>query len=212
MKFLVFGVLAFALAFCGIGDRLKALQDSSDSGSNTSTNSGSTAKTGDTSAEKAEMTAAQRSIADGGTEMRWDDQGITWKLPSGWNKMEVRKESLNYGSPATGFLIGTISTMSADFPSEISLNATYTSSLEQLKQGKYESARWLEIDGVKGVEFIEAAPEEKDGIRRYQWIAFRNYQGQNQQLNIMLSTKQSNFEKQRDTFTAIMYSMKIPKG
>ena len=102
--------------------------------------------------------------------------------------------------------------MSSSFPSEVSVNATYTSALEQLKQGKYETVRWLEIDGVKGVEWVEAMPEDKDGARRHQWIAFRQFQGQNQQLNIMVSTKGSNFDKQRDTFAAIMYSMKIPKG
>ena len=62
------------------------------------------------------------------------------------------------------------------------------------------------------VALAEAMPEDKEGARRHQWIAFRNYQGQNQQLNIMVSTKGSNFDKQRDTFAAIMYSMKIPKG
>lgn len=164
------------------------------------------------SAEKAKPTAAQQAIIDGGSETKWDAQGLSWKLPTGWPQMQIVKESLNYGSPATGFLIATISVMPATFPAEVSLNATHASSLEQLKQGKYETVRWLEIDGVKGVEWIEAMPEDKDGARRHQWIAFRNYQGQNQQLNIMVSTKGSNFDKQRDTFAAILYSMKIPKG
>ena len=101
--------------------------------------------------------------------------------------------------------------MGDDFPSDISLKATYDSSLQQLKNGKYESARYLEIDGIKGVEFLEAVPEDKDGIRRYQWIAFRKYQGQNQQLNIMLSTTQNKWDKHKDEFPAIMYSMKIAK-
>lgn len=211
MKILGLGVLAFALAFCGLGDRLKGL--TGDSGSNTgSSSNSSTAKKDDSKTEKAEMSSAQQSISDGGTEAKWDDQGISWKLPKGWNKMEVRKESFNYGSPTVGFLIGSISVMPSSFPSETSIEATYTSSLEQLKQGKYEKVRWLEIDGVKGVEWVEAMPEDKDGARRHQWIAFRNYQGQNQQLNIMVSTKGSNFDKQRDSFAAIMYSMKIPKG
>ncbi len=211
MKILGFGVLAFALAFCGIGDRLEGL--TGDSGSNSGSSSNSTATTkDDPKAEKAEMTSAQQSISDGATEVKWDNQGMSWKLPKGWNKMDVRKESFNYGSPAVGFLIGSISVMPSSFPSDSSIEATYTSSLEQLKQGKYEKVRWLEIDGVKGVEWVEAMPEDKDGARRHQWIAFRNYQGQNQQLNIMVSTKGSNFDKQRDTFAAIMYSMKIPKG
>ncbi len=204
------GILVLAMTFCNLGERLEQLKGSSDAG--TSSNSSSTTPSTGTEVERAEMTSAQRAIADGGTEVMWDEQGISWKLPDGWKKMDVRKEGFNYGSPATGFLIGTISTMAASFPSESSINATYESSLEQLKQGKYETVRWLEIDGVKGVEWLEAIPEDKDGPRRHQWIGFRNYQGQNQQLNIMVSTKGSNFDKQRDTFAAIMYSMKIPKG
>jgi hypothetical protein len=208
MKFLGFGLLAFTFAFCGIGDRLKGLSGSTESNSSTRSDP-STADDGQV--EKAEMTTGQKAIADGATEVKWDEQGMSWKLPAGWPKMEVRKESLNYGSPANGFLIGTISVMSADFPSEASLKATYSSALEQLKQGKYEKVRWVEIDGVKGVEWVEAMPEDKDGARRHQWIGARTYQGQNQQLNIMVSTKGTNFDKQRETFAAIMYSMKIAK-
>ena len=51
----------------------------------------------------------------------------------------------------------------------------------------------------------------KDGPRRHQWIAFRRYLGQNQQLNIMLSSDGDKFDPKRDAFAAIMYSMKIPK-
>jgi hypothetical protein len=208
-SFLSLGLIIFALTFCGLGERLKQLSGSTESNSTASTN---TTKASSTAAEKPKPTSAQQSIIDGATETSWPDQGMSWRLPSGWPKMEVRKESFNYGSPANGFLIASISVMPSEFPSATSLDATYTSALEQLKQGKYETVRWLEIDGVKGVEWIEAMPEDKDGPRRHQWIGFRNYQGQNQQLNVMVSTKGSSFEKQRDTFAAIMYSMKIPKG
>jgi hypothetical protein len=102
--------------------------------------------------------------------------------------------------------------MPDSFPADVSIKATYDSALEQLKQGKYKSVRWLEIDGVKGVEWVESPPEEKDGIRRHQWIAFRKYQGQNQQLNIILSTDQSKFDKQEDAFSAILYSLTAAKG
>lgn len=214
MKSLVgFGVLLFALSFCGLGDRLKQLQGGTPDNSTGSSNSSSTSsKSGDSKFDKPEMTSAQRSIADAGVDVNWDEQGITWKVPTSWKKMDVKKESLNYGNVGEGFLIASISVMPDSFPAETSIDATYDSALEQLKQGKYENVRWLEIDGVKGVEWTEAMPEEKDSPRRHQWIAFRRYQGQNQQLNIMVSTKGSNFEKNRDTFAAIMYSMKIPKG
>ncbi len=206
------GVITFALTFCGMGERLKQLSGSGGSGTNSASSNGSSTSSPSGSIENPKPTAAQQAIIDGGTETTWSEQGISWRLPSGFKKMSVMKESLNYGSPATGFLIASISVMPDNFPSETSAEAYYAQALEQLKQGKYENVRWLEIDGVKGVEWVESMPEIKDGARRHQWIAFRRYLGQNQQLNIMVSTDGDKFEKHRDTFAAIMYSMKIPKG
>jgi hypothetical protein len=207
------GLIIFALTFCGLGERLKQATSSGGSGGSNSAPAGASK---DPSAggtvEKPAPTAAQQTIMDGSTQVDWGEQGISWKLPSGFKKMSVMKESLNYGSPATGFLIASISVMPDNFPAETSVDAYYSQALEQLKQGKYESVRWLEIDGVKGVEWVEAMPEVKDGARRHQWIAYRRYLGQNQNLNVMISTDGDKFEKHRDTFAAIMYSMKIPKG
>lgn len=208
---LAFGVLTFALTFCGLGDRLKNLGGSSGTGG--SSNSDTTrSDSGGSGAEKPTLTAEQQRIQDSAIETKWDAQGISWKLPPGWPQMQMLKESANFGAPGVGFLNASISIMPANFPSDSSIDATYTQAIEMLKQGKYESVRWLEIDGVKGVEWVEAMPEIKDGARRHQWIAFRNYQGQNQQLNIMISTDGNKFDPKRDTFAAIMYSMKIAKG
>ena len=210
MKLLSFGIVLFALTFCGLGERLRQVGSSN---SNGTTSNSTTRSTGDDSdAEKPSLTSAQQAIQDSATEVKWPEQGISWKLPAGWPKMNVMKESFNYGSPADGFLIASISTMPDSFPSDISIKATYDSALELLKQGKYEKVRWLDLDGVTGVEWVEAPPETKDGIRRHQWIGFRKYQGQNQQVNIILSTNGDKFEKQEDAFAAILYSMKIPKG
>lgn len=208
MKIIVLsGILLFALSFCGLSEKLKSI-----SGGSTSNSSSDTSKTSAAGeAEQPKLSASQQSIIDSGSEVKWDDQGISWKLPQGWKKMDVKKESFNYGSPDNAFLIASISVMANDFPSDISLKATYDSALQQLKNSKYENVRYVMIDGIKGVEWTEAMPEDKDGPRRFQWIAFRNYQGQNQQLNIMLSTRGSNFEKHRDDFPAVMYSMKIAK-
>lgn len=206
------GFIFFALSFCGLGDKLKGLTGQSNSNSQSTGTTPSKSSSSDSSVEKATLTGAQQAIQDAGTETKWDDQAISWKLPASWKKMSATKQMFNYGSPDNAFLIATISNLPDSFPPEVSLTATYESSLELLKQGKYEKVRWLEIDGVKGVEWWESMPEGKDDARRLQWIAFRNYQGQNQQLNIMLSTKGTNFDKHRDDFPAIMYSMKIPKG
>jgi len=210
---LTLGLITFALTFCGLGERLKGLTGGGSSTGSNSTSSNAGSGSGDSSpaAEKPTLTASQQSIQNASSEVNWAEQNISFKLPSGWPKMDVKKESFNYGSPANGFLIASISVMPDSFPADVSIKATYDSALEQLKQGNYENVRWLEIDGVKGVEWTEAL-KEKDGIRRHQWIAFRRFQGQNQQLNVMVSTNGEKFDKQKDTFAAIMYSMKIAKG
>ena len=212
--FVSLAVFFFALSFCNLSEKLSGLKGDSttnqNSSSSSTTNSSKTS-TKDESAEKPKLTDAQQAILDSGQETKWDEQGISWTLPKNWKKMNVGKTSFNYSSPDLAFLIGTISVMPDDFPSDVSLKANYESALQQLKNGNYENVRYVEIDGIKGVEFIEAMPEDKTGPRRHQWIAFRNYQGQNQQLNMMLSTKGINFDKYRDDFAAVMYSMKIAK-
>jgi hypothetical protein len=217
MKFIAFGVFIFALTFCGITDRVKqgiekiSSPSNYNTASNSSNSNSATSSAGDKSAEIPVLTSEQKATLEGGQETEWSDQGMSWSLPKGWKKMNQTKEMFNYSSPDNAFLIATISTLPDNFPVEVSLKATYESSLQQLKNGKYENARYVEIDGVKGVEFIETMPESKDDPRRHQWIAFRNYQGKTQQLNIMLSTKGNNFEKHRNDFPAVLYSMKIQK-
>ena len=203
------GVLVAALSFCGLSERLKGLTDSSGSGSNSSTSNSSTP--GSAKAEKPKLSVAQQSIVDAGSETPWDDQGLSWKLPAGWKKMDVKKESFNYQSPDNAFLLVNISVMPDNFPMDVSLNAYHEQALQQLKNGKYEAVRLVEIDGIPGVEFVEAMPEDKSGPRRHQWIGYRNYLGQKQQLNVMTSTKGTNFAKHTDDFQAILYSMKATK-
>ena len=216
MKSLVtLGLISFALTFCGLGDKLKQLTGAPDANSNpASTNSNSNSATKSSSSdtvEKPKLTSQQQTILDTGIEAKWDDQGITWRLPMGWSKMDVKKESFNYKSSDNAFLLVNISPMPDTFPMDVSLKAYFDQAMQQLKNGKYESVRMLEIDGVQGVEFTEAPPEGKDDPRRHQWIAYRTYLGQKQMLNVMTSTKGTNFEKHKDDFPAILYSMKLVK-
>ena len=205
-------LIMFALSFCGLSEKFKSLQGGANSGGNTGSNSStSSTKSGSTDAEKPTLTPAQEQAIAGGDIVNWDQQGIQWTVPKGWKKMDVSKTAFNYQSPDLAFLLVNISEMSDDFPMDISLKAYYDQAMQQLKQGHYESVRMLNIDGIDGVEFVEAAPEEKDGIRRHQWIAYRSYLGQKQQLNVMTSTSQSKFDKHKDDFAAIMYSMKATK-
>ena len=207
---LLVGSIFFALSFCGLSEKLKGLSGGTNtSNSNTTSSNSSTSST--TSAEKAKPTAAQQSIIDGGTEMKWDDQGISWRLPAGWKKTMVNKTMFNYTSGDNAFLIVNISDLGDSFPIDVSLKAYQEQALQQLKNGKYTDVKVVEIDGIAGVEFTEAPPDSKDDVRRHQWIAYRRYLGKVQQLSVMTSTRSTNFDKHTDDFTAILYSMKATK-
>lgn len=211
MKLLMLvAAFGFFVSLCGLTEKLRSISSGGQSNSQSDTPSKS-GNSSDGEVEKAKLTSEQQAIADAATETRWEDQGISWRLPSGWKKTDIKKENALFSGPDGTFLIPTISVMPDDFPSDVSLKATYDSALQQLKNGKYETVRYVEIDGIKGVEWLETMPEDKSGPRRHQWIAFRRYLGQNQQLNIMLSTKGSNFDRHRTDFPAILYSMKIGK-
>lgn len=214
-----FGILFFALTFCGITDKIKeSVEDaskSSDSTTNSKTDSNSTDTAKDNSNESGEKvekpnpSAKQQEIIDNGKRVVWEEQGMGWVLPEGWNKMQVSKTMFNYGSPATGFLIVNISSLGADFPTDTSLKAYYDQSIQKKSEGGLDLVRYLEIDNVKGIEFVEAMPEDKGDPRRYQWIGYRNYNNQVQMINVIISTDGSKFNDKSDTFGAILYSMKF---
>ncbi len=210
MKFISLGIILFALTFCGLTDKLKQMGSGS-ANSNASNSNPSSSSNSSPTADKAKPSSTQQAIIDGGNETKWDDQGLSWKLPAGWKKMDVKKEAFNYQSPDNAFLLVSVSPMADNFPMDISMKAYYDQAMQQLKNGKYEAVKMVDIDGITGVEFVEAMPEDKSGPRRHQWIAYRTYLGQKQQLNVMTSTKGSNFEKHLDDFSAILYSMKAVK-
>src|SRR6267142_29897 len=168
-------VLGFALSLCNL---TKSKNTNSPAGSGTSSSAGGI------TAEKAQPTAAQTAALAGGQTVKWDQQGMSWTLPPNWTKVTDERASFMARSPG-GFdaanLIVSISAMAEDFPTEASLKATYDGDKTRLKNGELDELRWLEIDGVKGIQFRESNPEKPDGFRRTQWITFRKYAGQVQQ-------------------------------
>jgi hypothetical protein len=181
--------------------------------STTSTGTSTSADvTGGQEVEHAQPSAAQLSALEGGQEVKWDQQGMTWTLPKDWKKMSVDTKSLLWSSHSggdLGSLIVNISPMGEDFPTDISLKAFYDGAVTRKKNGEVDEVRWLELDGVKGVAFREAVPEGKDDPRRLQWLTYRKFAGQTQMVNLMLATAGRSFEKYQDTFYAILYSTKL---
>ena len=99
--------------------------------------------------------------------------------------------------------------MDEKFPTDASIQAFYDQAKTRAKNGEVDEVKWLEIDGLKGVEFREANPEKPDGFRRLQWMAYRKFAGQVQLVNVMLATDGKNFKRHQDAMYGILYSTKL---
>ncbi|HWT02071.1 MAG TPA: hypothetical protein VN256_17610 [Pyrinomonadaceae bacterium] len=188
--------------------------DAASSGaSTTSAGSASSADaSGGQAVERPQPTAAQLAAIEGGQEAKWDQQGMTWTVPKDWKQMSAETKSLLWGSRSGGdmaSLIVNISPMDENFPTDVSLKAFYDGAVTRRKNGEVDEVRWLELDGVKGVAFRETKPEGAEDARRLQWITYRKFAGQTQMVNLMLATTGRSFEKNQDTFYAILYSTKL---
>jgi hypothetical protein len=200
-------MMVLVVAACNLSDKFKKADTSSSNTSNSNTSS-SNSTAGDEPAEKPNPTAAQTAALANGQDVKWDEQGISWTLPASWKKQGVSTNSFQYGANGA-FLIVAISPMAPDFPTAISLNANHESAKVRKKNGEVDEVKWLELDGVRGVQFRESKPQMGDDIRRLHWMTYRKFAGQTQLVNFILSTSGGKFDDRQDELYAILYSTKL---
>ncbi|HEX9421839.1 MAG TPA: hypothetical protein VF899_01255 [Pyrinomonadaceae bacterium] len=200
-------VLGFALSLCNLTNKLKSSNNKNGPGKSASSSSDSSGE-----AEHATPTAAQLQALAGGQTVKWDQQGMSWTVPPQWKEVTNESKELVWDSPGgseAANLIVSISPMDESFPADISIKAYYDQAKSRAKNGEVDEVKWLEIDGLKGVQFREANPEKPDGFRRLQWMAYRKYAGQLQFVNLMLSSNGRGFPRHQDEMYGIMYSTKL---
>jgi len=201
-KLLGLTTIVFVMAACNLTNKLKSSNSNSGSSSGTSS-------VGGEPVEKANPTAAQSAAIANGQTVKWDQQGITWTLPANWTKVDVRNESLSYGGGGA-FLTVAISVMpTMENLTETSIKAMHEQARTEQKIGKYDEVKWLELDGVRGVQHRESRQEMAGDIRRLQWRAYRKYAGNTQLITLILSTDSGNFTQHQDALYGILYSTKV---
>jgi hypothetical protein len=201
-------IMVFLLAACNLSDKFKKSGSASSNSSNSNSSTSSDA-TGDEPAEKPNPTAAQTAAIANGQELKWDQQGITWTLPAHWKKSDVSTESLSYGGGGA-YLSVVVSVMpQMEKLTDISSKAMHEAAKTNQKIGKYDEVKWLEIDGVRGVEFRESKPQMDGDIRRLEWQAYRTFAGSTQLLTVILSSNAADFPKHEDELYGILYSTKL---
>ena len=196
-------LLGFALSLCNLSERFK--KSSSTSGSPSSSSSS------DRSAEHGQATSEQAAALAGGQQIKWDRQGMSFTVPPKWTELENESKSFLWHSGGSGAasLNVSISPMDESFPTDASIQAFYDGAKTRAKNGEVDELKWVEIDGLTGVQFREANPEKPDGIRRLQWLAYRKYLGQVQMINLMLACEGKDFDRHKDAMYGILYSTKV---
>jgi hypothetical protein len=195
--------VCFALSLCNLSERLHGGGSTNSSGSTTS---------GGGAAERPQPTAAQTAALAGGKEAKWERQGMSWTVPPQWTENENESKSFMWRSPGgsdAASLIVSISPMDESFPVDASLDGYFESAKSRAKNGEVDEVKWVELDGLKGVQFREANPEKPDGHRRLQWLAYRKYLGQLQMISLMLATQGADFPRHQDAMYGILYSTKV---
>jgi len=195
--------VCFALSLCNLSERLHGGGSTNSSGSTTS---------GGGAAERPQPTAAQTAALAGGKEAKWERQGMSWTVPPQWTENENESKSFMWRSPGgsdEASLIVSISPMDESFPVDASLDGYFESAKSRAKNGEVDEVKWVELDGLKGVQFREANPEKPDGHRRLQWLAYRKYLGQLQMISLMLATQGADFPRHQDAMYGILYSTKV---
>jgi hypothetical protein len=166
-------------------------------------------KTSGAVAEGPNPTDAQRAAVAGGQTAEWTQQEISWTVPQRWSKQTADATSFLWRSPGSwdaANLIVSISAMDASFPVDASINAFYEQAQTRKANGEVNEVRWLMLDGIKGVLFRESAPQAEDNPQRLQWMAYRNYKGQVQLVNVMLASRGKDFARHEDALYGILYS------
>jgi hypothetical protein len=137
---------------------------------------------------------------------------MSWTVPPQWTENENESKSFMWRSPGgsdAASLIVSISPMDESFPVDASLDGYFESAKSRAKNGEVDEVKWVELDGLKGVQFREANPEKPDGHRRLQWLAYRKYLGQLQMISLMLATQGADFPRHQDAMYGILYSTKV---
>src|SRR6266853_128844 len=125
-------LLGLALSLCNLLNKSRNSGSSGSGGSGTSSSNSGTV-------EKAHPNAAQTAALAGGQTAKWDQQGMSWTVPAKWTQTSNEEKSFMWRSPGgseAANLIVNISSMDANFPTDVSIKAYYDAAKSREQNGE----------------------------------------------------------------------------
>ena len=202
MKYiLLFSSLLIVLASCG--------KNETASRSETTRNTPELSKLNNSNSpvfETPKLTDAQKESIAKGKKLEWKINGLSWEIPQDMKRSLERDSILTYRSPSSVTLVASAIRSENEEQIKSMFQKNLDSAVKNEKNNLIEQFRYMEINGIKGFEYIERVPN-RDGWRRHQLIALRVFNGQAQFISVFCGAKAGDFDKYKDLCAAILYSM-----
>ena len=130
--------------------------------------------------------------------------GVKLFLPSGWSIAKDEPNRLDASGPQGMWLAIVMNDYDEEFPVEASLQAYMESAKKEKGVGKLIDWQERVIDGVKGVQRVEALMPDPSDPRRITWVGYRGTVG----INIVASSKSKDFDSCFPTLNQVIGSIK----
>lgn len=129
--------------------------------------------------------------------------GVKVNLPAGWRIERNEADNVLFAGPQGMWVHVVMSEYKPDFPTAASLQAYKIRAEEEKQEGILIACGERIIDGVAGVQRVEAPQAAPDDPRRITWIGYRGTTG----INIVASSKSRDFDgcyPQLDNFIVLI--------
>ena len=152
--------------------------------------------------ERPEPTPAQTAAIAGGQTASWASHGLAWTVPAGWQRQTDTAEQFVWRSPDDAATLSVTATPMPEALATTGLAAIYDEALDQQRQGAYSEVRLLEIGGVRGVQFRDAA-------ERVHWHAYYTAGGATRLVNVVVHSTPEGVARSADALYGVLYSMEV---
>jgi hypothetical protein len=166
-------------------------------------------------------TPAQAAVTASFQTIRWEKQGLTFKVPPGWTKGRDDPFFFSVNAPdAVRIDAGTSSGLAPSLGVLVSREKisnidaylrSYLRIVQEPKEGA-TTARLIDVSGLHGVlvEYAKSPdPADNSGLTATKLVTARTRDGHDETVFITVNGTERTFAAQRDTFVAILLSARV---
>jgi hypothetical protein len=158
----------------------------------------------------AELSPAEEAALAEAREVEWTEGRMSFRVPADFSDVQITQQSAWYQNPTgTVALVASASPVASRVEPEPFLQALYSQHQPRRKSGAYDQLQYLEIDHVKGLLFRECPTQKAETPRRLQWTGFRDLDGKQETVSIVITGPGADFAKNETLISAMLVAAKL---